>query len=814
MISSNTRSSRSRYSSPAQGAQGGGPLEANKNTANEASRAFMRRWMEPAVQNKPSFEEVGLVRYGVLENMQPLGSLPKVEKAAGGGSKKENNNGVVRKIVLKPSGAASNAGRKKSADATDDEEETAHRSTKSHSSKFLSANTLASPSPFSSRSPSPPISPSPSSPQPAPPSSSSTLPPPHTSATVHDKNELALLGIKDIDDNNDEDYEPRGGMKRKMGLHRSPIARRSLTRASAHRAAAPVAVEEPSATTAVPASAENAVSDGGLAKKRQAVDKAVDDAVQFALKYNRYTTAYALRTLYDEKSSNPQILVMFEDIFLQRADGDTLDQFASLMAERKQAGAKDNAAYLFFSPDAVGSPENPIPTPYSDLLRFDPTTASILFDEEEGMRAFKKQKTTYPESPSLSRSRRRATRGSTGSAEEEVQVHAKTSEDATASSDTSKAKTGKLETPTRKRPRSDSLGSDSSLSSISFDTPELQAIADFVDEDMKLEPGLQKEPKLKLKAQSKEQNKPKVQRQLQLQNSATGLRISGGSISKTAGKRADSIRASGTTSEHLDQSQVADSTSVDEEEEAAAPGDVSGAHPTRHSVITTGAGKTTVAQRKSTASTKGTNNSRANPAPGSSRSQAKARDTLSPSPSSSLPAPNSDEAPHGSHDGTPKPHAMPGVVRPLFPNLPVKASAIRSSMQEPEGHSDDESQSSRPGTAAAAKAKAKREGSAKPHDAGSSADADGSIKSSPLAAAPARKTRSGVKPSPISTTPATRSTRSAVKRTHDDLERTASPIAASMKSNAPSSRVTSRAATPVLQPPAKRQRTGPRVKTS
>lgn len=153
---------------------------------------------------------------------------------------------------------------------------------------------------------------------------------------------------------------------------------------------------------------------------------------------------------------------------------------------------------------------------------------------------------------------------------------------------------------------------------------------------------------------------------------------------------------------------------------------------------------------------------------------------------------------------------MPGVVRPLFPNLPVKASAIRSSMRDADANSDDESQSSRPGTASA-KAKGRREGSTKPLGAGDS------LKSSPpqTAGAASRKARGGARPSPIATgTPGTRSTRSAAKRTHDDLERTASPVAASAKSNGPSSQVTSRAVTPVLQPPSKRQRTGPRVKTS
>lgn len=56
----------------------------------------MKRWLEPSVQSKPSYEEAGLVRYGVLENMAPLGSLPKPKKGT-------NELGTgARKVILKP----------------------------------------------------------------------------------------------------------------------------------------------------------------------------------------------------------------------------------------------------------------------------------------------------------------------------------------------------------------------------------------------------------------------------------------------------------------------------------------------------------------------------------------------------------------------------------------------------------------------------------------------------------------------------------------------------------------------------------------
>src|SRR6478736_5345696 len=92
MISSNTRTTRSRYSSPAQSqnTKWNGVLDASKG-ATEGSRAFMQRWLEPTVQSKASFEDDGLVRYGVVENMAPLGSLPKPKKTG-----PETNSGVKR----------------------------------------------------------------------------------------------------------------------------------------------------------------------------------------------------------------------------------------------------------------------------------------------------------------------------------------------------------------------------------------------------------------------------------------------------------------------------------------------------------------------------------------------------------------------------------------------------------------------------------------------------------------------------------------------------------------------------------------------
>ncbi|CAN8096366.1 unnamed protein product [Discula destructiva] len=108
-----TRASRSRYSSPAVGGGGGvggagvrvvdgssrgrgadkdkvrgagSSSSSSNNTATalagrtastERSRRFMENWIEPERARMPSFQEHGLLRQGVLETMEPLGTIPK-----------------------------------------------------------------------------------------------------------------------------------------------------------------------------------------------------------------------------------------------------------------------------------------------------------------------------------------------------------------------------------------------------------------------------------------------------------------------------------------------------------------------------------------------------------------------------------------------------------------------------------------------------------------------------------------------------------------------------------------------------------------
>lgn len=108
-MSSSTRATRSRYSSPAhQGAAPLGlnsPLEVSKNSGNDASRSFLQRWLEPSVQTKASYEQAGLMRSGVLEGMAPLGVPPKPKKPENGGGSASGSGHGVRKVILRTGGA-------------------------------------------------------------------------------------------------------------------------------------------------------------------------------------------------------------------------------------------------------------------------------------------------------------------------------------------------------------------------------------------------------------------------------------------------------------------------------------------------------------------------------------------------------------------------------------------------------------------------------------------------------------------------------------------------------------------------------------
>ncbi|RSM10273.1 hypothetical protein CEP52_003667 [Fusarium oligoseptatum] len=357
MISSNTRASRSRYSSPAQSqnTKWNGVLDASKG-ATEGSRAFMQRWLEPTVQSKASFEDDGLMRYGVVENMAPLGSLPKPKKAA-----PETTSGV-RRIILRPSGA--NAAKSTAEAIPSDPAAEVDVDADNDADAAAAAAAAAARARAEASSP--------------PPTTQPPTPPRRRSIVLRDAAAAA-------DDEDDEDYDPNRTKRRQSG--RASLGRRTRRSSGGRRSS--IVVTKPAAKeTREPKEKEakevketpkdkdimdtiQASEPTAEPQDKEFIDKVVEAAVDEALKHYRYPTAWALRTLYDEKSGDPRFVAMIEDVFNQTADEDTMRNFSKQMEEKKREGKKDNQGCYYFIPPTTNSrftPHKPKAAPYGKLL--------------------------------------------------------------------------------------------------------------------------------------------------------------------------------------------------------------------------------------------------------------------------------------------------------------------------------------------------------------------------------------------------------------------------------------------------------------
>jgi hypothetical protein len=497
MISSNTRATRSRYSSPAQSqnTKWNGLLDASKG-ATEGSRAFMQRWLEPTVQSKASFEDDGLVRYGVVENMAPLGSLPKPKKTGS-----ETTSGVKR-IILRPSGAsaAKNAAQVASSDPVMDVDVGADAEAEVEAHIEITARAADSSPPLMALPPTPPR---------------------RVSIVLKDAAAAA-------DDENDEDYDPSRPKRRQSGraslgrrARRSSAGRRSsiVTKPTTKEAkevnerkepeteikadtttpeivskeveAPEEAVEEKEVEETVPAEATIHAAEPVEPEDKEFTDKVVEAAVEEALKHYRYPTAWALRTLYDEKSGDPGFIAMLEDIFNQTADEATMRKFSKQMEKKKREGKKDNQGCYYFIPPTTNSrftPHKPKAAPYGKLLLHNQVEEVVevadLETEEESDEHFADEEEEAEEEeeeennhqlPERAAKRAKTSHSRTYSSSHPSLVPAQTHSHSHSASNSPRkmASDNPPQTPSRKRNRRDSASSDSSLSSaLSLSSPE------------------------------------------------------------------------------------------------------------------------------------------------------------------------------------------------------------------------------------------------------------------------------------------------------------------------------------------------------
>ena len=352
MNSVNTRSTRSRYSSPAitPGQSGSGSGEsvkahgsASNTTGVDAQKSFMQRWLEPPVQIKASYQDDGLVRHGVVENMAPLGTMPKV--------------GLFKKTA--PLAAAI-------APATEQVKPT----------KIIVIKRAPVPAP-STPTPAPPVAAAPAAPE---------------------EDETEEEEGEDLVGSDGEDYDGEGTPVHAAGSSRRSLPSRagdssrdeewgtgkpspsynSVSRRSASRASIGTGQYGSGSFPPLPQSTQNTTA--GFSESRELCDKVVEASVDQALHHFRYPTAWALRTLYDENFDNPQFIAMIEKVFNQTADAETLAEFTRIMHERKTEGQKDNKLLCDYwglqpshtdPPHSFKPPHKPIRGPYGDLITLD-----------------------------------------------------------------------------------------------------------------------------------------------------------------------------------------------------------------------------------------------------------------------------------------------------------------------------------------------------------------------------------------------------------------------------------------------------------
>lgn len=200
-----------------------------------------------------------------------------------------------------------------------------------------------------------------------------------------------IFPVNGLDDKEDEDYMPKKKPRARRSSTNNALGRpiRSGRRSSA-RPKSPAAASVPSPTQSRASPVRFHPPSAATAREpedKDFADRVVESAVDEALRHYRYPTAWALRLLYDENSSDPHFVSMIEDIYFQRADIETLQEFHRLVNDKKKDGKKDNKGCYYFVPPATNTrftPHKPKPAPYSELLTMDLTPAKGSSIDEDG----------------------------------------------------------------------------------------------------------------------------------------------------------------------------------------------------------------------------------------------------------------------------------------------------------------------------------------------------------------------------------------------------------------------------------------------
>ncbi|KAI9742626.1 MAG: hypothetical protein M1818_003767 [Claussenomyces sp. TS43310] len=131
----------------------------------------------------------------------------------------------------------------------------------------------------------------------------------------------------------------------------------------------------------------------------QKTDRVIDAACEQALAANKYPTAYALRSLYNDHRANARIVNLFEQVFHKTADNAQQIEFRTLMTFKKREGMKDGRAKKYFqehgntfAAGSLFSHSYSLTTPSKRAARQDSTALASRSSHKAGGHASKRHK--------------------------------------------------------------------------------------------------------------------------------------------------------------------------------------------------------------------------------------------------------------------------------------------------------------------------------------------------------------------------------------------------------------------------------------
>ena len=765
MISSNTRATRSRFSSPQIAASNGTTDPAKGTTASTIrsdGQRTLKDWLEPPLNAKASYQDAGLMKHGVVENMAPLGTLPKV--------------GIFKKATV-PSPAP------------------AHEHKTPIRKIVLKRRSPATP-PVPAASAAAPVAAA---------AAAAAAPAPEEDETEEEEEEEEGESI--LDDRRgyrdyDLDESGRPALTRRSLQSRDELddewapgkssyrgySRRSTSRASAGR----LGSISSSSYQQVPPSAPSRPAD-----LRELADQVIEKAVDLAIVEYRYPTAWALRTLYDEKFEDASFLALVARIFHQTASPADLQEFGDLMRPRKKEGKKDDKACYYFIPPQTNNrfrPHKPKPSPYGHLIKLDLTP--LRQDPE-----------SKPQPPSPSQSQ-----------PQEYQEPQELEEPPEASSEAETQP--ELASPPGPEPGPEIAPALEEVTPPE-NLPQLARVAKRPLPEEDAQPDAEAEQERAPEPEPHARKKRRSNRHSTSASKMTGNGVNGKAKNATPSRRRTRANSHSSTSSLSSARSMTPPARVPEEHVNA---DAYEVPPSRASPAAETATKqaTKKGRRKSAAPRKGAKANNASSEPPASKASTPAATQPGAGSKQPTPAPQPDTVVSEALVAE-QPYDMPAVVdSPLFPNLNAKKGnkSGNNGVEFPSkiGKIDENDPKLR--LRQSARAVTKR--SEKAIEQSFTRNTPASGREAAAATTPARRSRSRTSlpasrpnQAAATTTATTRSTRSARKRSHDELEEAASPTTVNFATSevAPSTAANSRAGTPALRA-VKKPRVGLRVKNS